>query len=220
MWLADRARQKHDMNSAEGRITGFKALLMPSIRRLSDRLERAAVATEVADYLGIDRNLVLNEFRRNPAPRSEPVVRAKAEHLPNAERILLRSLIGDAEVRQTLLPAIEASAAARRLVVWPILEVLSVLKENGEEFSFTTIELRLASPLKELLSAVLFADTNGEVFSLEQAVAYLRVLDAGDRKLEIESIRARLKEAESKGDTAEAFRLVEELNRLQRPGDR
>ena len=63
LWLADRARKKFDMSSAESRIAGFEALLLPSIRRISDRLERAAVATEVAEYLGVDRSLVLKEFR-------------------------------------------------------------------------------------------------------------------------------------------------------------
>ena len=44
IWLADRARKKFDMSTAESRIAGFESLLLPSIRRISDRLERAAIA--------------------------------------------------------------------------------------------------------------------------------------------------------------------------------
>src|SRR5436190_1242884 len=61
LWLADRARRNYDMSTAEGRIAGFEAVLLPSIRKISDRLERATVAGEVAEYLGVDRSIVLKE---------------------------------------------------------------------------------------------------------------------------------------------------------------
>ena len=66
LWLADRARRNYDMSTAEGRIAGFEAVLLPSIRKISDRLERATVAGEVAEYLGVDRSIVLKEFRTGP----------------------------------------------------------------------------------------------------------------------------------------------------------
>jgi DNA primase len=217
IWLADRARKKHDMTSAEGRFEGFQVMLMPAIRRISDRLERAAVATEVADYLNIDRNVVLGEFRRAPAVREPAVAPGRTEQVPKTERIVLRSVISDPEVRQILLSAIQVSTSARRFVVWPILEVLLKMNEAGEEFSFTSIESRLTDSMQGLLSLVLFADSSEEIFSLEQAMAYVRLLEGGDRKLQIEFLRARLKEAERNGNTSEAFRLIEELNGLQRP---
>jgi DNA primase len=217
IWLADRARKKHDMSSSEGRIAGFQSLLMPSIRRISDRFERATVASEVADYLGIDRNLVLNEFRRNPAVRDQTLRGAvKIEPLPRTERILLRSLVADGEVRSVLLPALQGSTAARRFLIWPILEVLSELHENGEEFTLPIIESRLTEPLQALLPLTFFADMNEEVFSVDQAAAYVRVLESEDQKLQVESVRALLRQAERSGNTTEAFRLVGELNRLQK----
>jgi DNA primase len=216
IWLADRARRKHDMNSAEGRFDGFKAVLLPAIRRISDRLERAAVATEVADYLGIDRNTVLNEFRRVPTGREGTVAAKRSENAPNIERILLRSIVSDREVRNILIPAIRASAAARRFSIWPILEVISELTEDGDDCTFTVIESRLSETMQALLSGALFADSSDEIFSLEQAASYVRVLNMEDQKLQVESLRARLKEAERSGSTSEAFRLIEELNRLQR----
>jgi len=90
------------------------------------------------------------------------------------------------------------------------------LHENGEDFSFPNLEVRLTEHMQKLLSAIFFADSNGEVFSREQAAAYVRVLDSEDRKLQAESLRARLKQAERSGDIPEAFRLEEELSRLQR----
>jgi DNA primase len=60
-WLADRARQKFDMRTVEGRMDAFK-FLAPAIQRIADRLERFAVANDVADYLGVDEKLVRDHF--------------------------------------------------------------------------------------------------------------------------------------------------------------
>jgi hypothetical protein len=193
---------------------------MPAIRHISDRLERAAVASEVAEYLGIDRSLVLNEFRRAPVVRDEKRPSTpRSDVLPMTERVVLRSVMTDPEIRGILLPYLQGSPAARKYAVWPILEVLFNLSENND-WSFTTIESRLPDTAKGLLSAAFFADTNGEIFTREQAVAYVGVLESEDRRFQIDGLRKRLKEAERNGDRAEAFRLIEELNCLQRPRKR
>jgi DNA primase len=67
-WLADRARGKFDMKTAEGRVAGFQFLL-PAIQRLSDKLERLAVVNDVAGYLGVDAGSVLENFRKAAAAR-------------------------------------------------------------------------------------------------------------------------------------------------------
>ena len=53
-WLADRARAKFDMRGADGRMDAFKFLL-PAVQKISDKLERAAVASDLAGYLGVDQ---------------------------------------------------------------------------------------------------------------------------------------------------------------------
>ncbi len=62
-WLADRARARFDMRSSDGRIDAFKFLL-PAVQRIPDKLERAAVANDVAGYLGVEPGLVLDQFKR------------------------------------------------------------------------------------------------------------------------------------------------------------
>ena len=46
-WLADRARAKFDMRSSDGRMDAFKFLL-PSVQKICDKLERAAIASDLA----------------------------------------------------------------------------------------------------------------------------------------------------------------------------
>jgi DNA primase len=222
LWLADRARRKFDMTSAEGRVAGFENMLLPAIRKISDKLERAAVAGEVAEYLGVDRALVLREFRNTPASsRPNGNQRPKTASSTMSERVLVRSLLLDGEVRTVLLPALVKSVAARRFTLWPSIQAMAELAEQGEAVTFSTVEGRLPEdPQRDLLSAALFADSSGEVFSQEQAMLYLGVLESEDAKLHAEELRSRLKQAERSGNWDEAFRLTAELTDLQRAQSR
>ncbi len=55
-WLADRIRTRYGSDDAEQRTAGFKALL-PAIQRIPDKLERAAVANEMAHYLQVEHGI-------------------------------------------------------------------------------------------------------------------------------------------------------------------
>ena len=70
-WLADRARLKFDMRSSDGRMDAFKFLLA-SIDKIGDKLERAAIASDLAGYLGVEPGLVLEQFKRAAAERRAP----------------------------------------------------------------------------------------------------------------------------------------------------
>lgn len=218
LWLADRARSKNDMSSAEGRMTGFQNVLLPAIRRISDRLERATVAAEVAEYLGIDKNMVLREFRRTPGMSNGPAVEQKVPTASpsHTERILLRSLVSSEDCREVLLPCLEASQTARRFTIWPIIQILAEMARDGEELAYGEIENRVAEPDRDLLSAAFFADSFEEVFSREQALAYARVLEYGDREATINGLRAQVKQAERSGDTAGALNLMQQLNSVEK----
>jgi DNA primase len=220
LWLADRARKKFDMSSAESRIAGFEALLLPSIRRISDRLERAAVATEVAEYLGVDRSLVLKEFRATPSSSRArgPAAPSKTNGASMSERVLLRSLLTDPEVRETLIVPLGASEVARTWPAWPVIRAVIELADAGDAVTYPAVEARLADEAqKNLLSGAIFADnTSGEVFSRDQARLYVGVLESEDAKLRAEGLRTRLKQAERSGNMDEALRLNAELTALQR----
>jgi DNA primase len=219
IWLADRARKKFDMSTAESRIAGFESLLLPSIRRISDRLERAAVATEVAEYLGVDRSLVLKEFRATPGASraTEAPAAPKTNGTSRSERVLLRSLLTDPEVREILLVPLGTSEVVRTWPVWPVIRAAIELTDAGEPVTYPAVEARLVDEThRTLLSRAVFADSSEEVFSRDQARLYLGVLESEDAKLRTEGLRARLKQAERSGDMNEALRLNAELTALQR----
>src|SRR5208282_2704822 len=108
-WLADRARQKFDMRSSDGRMEAFRFLL-PSVQKIGDRLERAAIANDLAGYLGVDAGLVLEQFKKAATDRraapglTQKTAPQPAASVPAIESILLNTMIASAEVRAEILP--------------------------------------------------------------------------------------------------------------------
>ena len=218
-WLAGRARKRFDMKTAEGRIEGFKWLL-PAIRKIHDRLERAAVAGEIAEYLGVDRGLVLEEFRRTGGGQARNGrTNQPPTALPKAEKVLLRSLLETQEVRDLLAPRLRGLSVISRFQSAGIIETIVRLYETKPDFSFTEVEGRLEEREKALLTEAVLADNSGEeVFSAEQARAYLAVLERDERHAKIAELRSRLREAERSGDLQGAMSLMDEISKLQRGG--
>ena len=215
LWLAERARKKFDMRSSDGRIAGLKFLL-PAIERVSDKLERAIVAGEVAGYLGIERGLVLDEFRKTAVKGPATPTAKPASVLSMSERILVRSLVADAEVRAVLIPRLRASPILESYGSRAILTVIFTLHDSEPGFTFHALEGRLDEGLNSLLAETVLADNTEEVFTQEQAHSYLRMLDLEERKAAMGVLRARLKQAEQAGDMPEAFRLMKEMTELGR----
>src|SRR5579864_5095458 len=212
-WLADRARKKFDMHTVEGRMQAFK-FVAPAIQRISDRLERFAVANDVADYLSVDQKLVRDHFAKGTAERR--VVNRGPEVPPN-ERLFLNSLLASEQARNDVIPALREMPAVDRFVTKNVFKALFSLHGDGVPFRLADLEGRLGEADRDLLSTVIFADeVLGEEKAAEQALACLRSLKAQDPKSEIAALRAQIKAAERDGNLAEAMRLAEELDRRSR----
>ena len=214
-WLADRARKKFDMKTVEGRMQGFK-FVAPAIQRIADRLERFAVANDVANYLGVDEKLVRDHFSRGSAERTAPMRRPE---VPANERLLLNSLLASEAARLEAIPYLREMPAIERFVTRQVFQAVFSLHEEGGTFRFGDLEGRLGEADRDLLSTVVFADEQlEEEKAREQALACLRSLQALDPKSEVAALRAQIRTAEREGNLKEAMRLAEELDRRSRAG--
>jgi DNA primase len=212
-WLADRARKKFDMRTVEGRLQGFK-FVAPAIQRIADRLERFAVANDVADYLGVDEKLVRDHFSRGTA---EPRSVSRGPVVPPNERLLLNALLASEDARAEAIPHLRSLAAVDRFVTKRIFHAIFGMETGDGSFRFAELEGRLADADRDLLSAVIFADeVLEEEKAHEQAQACLRILQAQDPKTEIAALRAQIKTAEREGKIEEVIRLAQELDRKVR----
>lgn len=212
-WLADRARQKFDMRTVEGRMDAFK-FIAPAIQRISDRLERFAVANDVADYLGVDEKLVRDHFSKGSPDRPAAPKRAT---LPAVERLLLQSLLTSEAARVQVIPELTRMAVVDQFVARNVFQALFAMHSDGSPFRFADLEGRLAAADQDLLSSAVFADEQlEEEKALDQALRCLNSLTAPDPKFVLAELRAQVKIAEQQGNTEEAIRLANEVARLAR----
>ena len=212
-WLADRARKKFDMRTVEGRMEAFK-FITPSIQRISDRLERFAVANDVADYLGVEDKLVRDHFSKGNNERRSAAKRPAA---PPYERLLLNSLLASESARDQVIPDLREMPVVDRFVTRNLFKALFSIYSDGGSLRFADLEGRLEDADRDLLSSIVFADeVLEEERASEQALACLRRLKEQDPKAEIAALRAQIKAAEREGNLQQAIHLAQELDRRSR----
>jgi DNA primase len=216
-WLADRARLKFDMRNSDGRMEAFR-FLVPSVQKIGDKLERAAIASDLAGYLGVDAGLVLDQFKKAATDRrGAPVQKVKeAASVPTVERMLLNALIASAEARIEILPKLTPNLIADFKTV-EIFETLRQLMQSGASMTFSGLDARLSPVLQTLLhDAVATDDIEDETLALEVARGCLRTLERAALKRRIDELRARVKSAEREGQLEEALNWMAELGRLEK----
>ena len=228
-WLADRARAKFDMRGADGRMDAFKFLL-PAVQKISDKLERAAVASDLAGYLGVEPGLILDQFKRAATDRHAPG-QVPARHgssqgsgpasngasrvpLPAVERILLNALLSSEATREQILPQLSAELTAG----FASLEVIDALRHVADAgpVNFAALDARLSEPGRALLHEIVAADEiSDEAECLARAEACLQGLKTSFQRRRMEEVRVRIRTAERSGNSKEALHWMAELQRVE-----
>jgi hypothetical protein len=196
-------------------MDAFQSLL-PAIPGLNNRLERSAVATDLAGYLGVETSRVLDHLRRMAADRLErgPVARTEpAAH--STDKILLPLLLANEEARPQLVAALRelGGAAGPRLgATRPLYEVVMQMHEAGEPVSFVAVHERLTGGQQELLqSIVLEAATSGA--TLEDGLACIAAWKRESHGETERDLKAQIKQAERDGRIDDALRLMKQLGK-------
>jgi DNA primase len=212
-WLADRARKIHDVRTSEGKVAVLK-FLMPAVQRISDRLERMAIANDVAGYIGIESGLVLDSFRKSVADRQEKsFVRPKIE-LRQDEKLLLNAIFDDTELRDEILPELREMETIAKLNSRRIFQAIFAVEAGGGAVTFDEVNARLEEADQHLLAeAVLREDVTP---SREEVLAALESIRRTEQQQTRERLKAEIREAERGGRWDDALRLAGELQRIER----
>ena len=212
-WLAERARARFDMHSAEGRIDAFKFLL-PAIQQVSDRMERSIIATEVAEYLKVDIEMVREQFRRSrPAAVSRPKAESYAAIPPN-EKLLLTCLLLNTDSRETIMHYLRQTNVLHLIETKAVFEAALRMELEEEAFSVDALLERLEPRLQRLVGRLSFAELGmRQEDAQEQTLRCLRALEAKALENERLVLKRKIREQEQAGNFEEALRLTEQLNR-------
>lgn len=215
-WLADRARARHDVRTTEGVVAVLKSLL-PAVQRVSDRLERMAIAENLAEYIGVERGVVLESFRKSASERQETKLAAPREAMRADEKGLLHVLLSDAEGRGALMGELENCEILDRAVSRRIYQAIRALHAGGEEITYHAVNARLEERDQVLLAEALLAEeSDAQELDVEYGRRCLESIRRSQDQLRRSELKAQVKDAERAGNLAEALRLAQELQRLER----
>ncbi|MGA2268071.1 MAG: DNA primase [Bryobacteraceae bacterium] len=216
-WLADRARARHDMRTSEGKVAVLQ-FLMPAVERISDRLERMAIANDVAGYLGVERGMVLDSFRKAVAERREKPLEGPAMVLRHDERMLLNALLTQPEIRGEVIGELKPLETIAGFSSRRIFQAIFALHEAGGRLSFEEVHARLEESDQNLLAqAVLNDDAQTSREEVLAAIGSMRRTEEQQRRSQL---KARIHETERAGNWEEALRLTGELQGLERAARR
>jgi DNA primase len=215
-WLANRAKEKFDMTTADGRVDTFKHLL-PVLQQVSDRIERAAISTEIAEYLNVDRELVRAALGRT-GPKEHPQKPiAVSSSLPPNEKLLVACLLTNEEARKVITQYL------RKIDMLPVLQTRSIfaaaliLEESGVSFSVEALSAHLDARAQKMVTELSFADLGvPDEGAVHQAVHCLEALEKKATSLANENLKIRIRDLEREGNFEEAIRLAAELNNVKR----
>ncbi|MGA2194257.1 MAG: DNA primase [Bryobacteraceae bacterium] len=217
-WLADRARARFDTKTSEGVVEVLKFLL-PAVQRVPDRLERMAIANDVAGYIGVDRGLVLDSFRRTVADRKENTMERPKETVRVDEKGLLSVLLSDVEGRESLLGDLEKLDILDRLATRRIYQAVLGVHSSGAALTFDAVSSRLEPEDQSALAeAILSDEVEGREITLAYGRQCLESLRRSDDQRRSRDLKVRIKEAERAGDSAEVMRVLQELQSLEHSG--
>lgn len=222
-WLAARARKKYDMRTAEGRMEGFKQMLLPQILRIPEKLERLAVTNEIASYLGVDPQMIREQFRAQSAvpqamtkPRKDP----RLARVSPAERTLVAALFSEAH-GALILDFFKGHPEFVSLAAQGIFRAALAVEEAGIAPAYGDVEARLTKEDRDLLASLLLSDNTPESqtetgFSREQVESCLDALDQVWRRAAVADLDRQIKDAERTGNMDEVLRLYEQRRVLEK----
>jgi DNA primase len=220
-WLADRARARHDVHTTEG-VVAILQSLVPAVQRISDRMERMAIAENLAGYIGVERGVVLESFRKTIADRQEKTIERPKEVIFPSEKGLLNVLLSDLDGRDPLLAEIPRVETLNRVATRRIYQAVLAVHAGGAPLTFAAVSARLEDADQNLLAEAVFsAEAEGHELSVEygkQCLESLRDLDHSEQQRRRAELKGQVKQAERAGNLREALRLNEELKSLERSG--
>lgn len=212
-WLADRAREKFDMRSAEGRVDAFE-YLMPVLQLVHDRVERGAIANDLAEYMNVDRDTIRENLRQKsnevaPKKRTLPVT------IPPNEKLLAICLLANVDARMVIKQYLSQSKMVPFLELRPLFDAF-LAEPDGEAFSLERVTAALDPRMQNILSELSFSDVGiREDDAPQQAMHCLEELEAAALDQARTTIKKQIRELEQSGKFAEALQQAERLNQLE-----
>ena len=167
---------------------------------------------EMWSYLGLERGMVLDSFKKAVAERQERVFTPSIV-LRHDERMLLNALLADAEIRAEVIEQLKSIETIATFSTRRIFQAMFAIEDSEGQVTFDAVHARLEEADQTLLAqAVLNED--GEI-TRDEVMAAVHSLHRSEEQHRRAQLKARIKESERAGNLEEAIRLTGELHGLE-----
>jgi DNA primase len=162
-YIVDQAISSHDQTRPTGKVETINAIL-PYLRLVKDKIERAEHFERIADRLKIDSRLIREEFKKAAETRSEKVgeraFKATLVVKP-AERKLLEILINQATVRRLMMVQM-TEEDYEGLRTAQLFRLIFEFEQQGMETSYHNLSQALEDEdlARDLLPALMIESAN------------------------------------------------------------
>jgi DNA primase len=171
-YIVDQAISSHDQTRPTGKVETINAIL-PYLRLVKDRIERAEHFERIADRLKIDSRLIREEFKKAAETRLERVgeraVKATLVVKP-AERKLLEILINQATVRRLMMFQM-TGGDYEGLRTAQLFRLIFEFEQQGVEASYHNLSQALGDDdlARDLLPGLIISNSSASSLSPERA---------------------------------------------------
>src|SRR5204862_6356180 len=126
--------------------------LMPKVQRISDQMERMVIAGDLASYLGVERGMVLDRFKKDVQERRESRLELPAAALRHDERIVINALLSQPDLAPRFLPELKSMESVATYPSRRIFQAMFALEGGGARLDFGALHARLEQEDQNLLA--------------------------------------------------------------------
>lgn len=213
-YIVEEALKSHDQKRPQGKVETINAIL-PYLRLVKDRIERAEQFELIADRLKIDSNLIREEFKKAADTRQETVserVMTSMIAVKPAEKKLLECMLNHANVRRNMLAEI-TDEDLDGLRTASLFQLLLDFERQGRQVTYPALVQDLVDQdlARDLLPSLMYGD---------------EVEQAAENSPNREAFTHAEREARESLESLRSFRLTDkqvalqsEINQAQRSND-
>ena len=176
------------------------------------------IASELAEYLNIDREKIRKQFQRKPTATPARRLLEVSSSVPPNERLLLACLLASPDARMALRHYRANRDLPGVLELRSVFDAILQFDETSAPFSLDVTLESLDSRLQRIVTEIGFADMGvSEEGAAGQALHCLTALEDKALSARRDTLRQQIRELEQTGKFPEALKLADELNRIGRP---
>lgn len=183
--------------------------VLPYLARVPNRIERAEWVTPVAERLGVDDGLLLQELRRAIHRRGKELDVKQALVSPSvreSERRLLKIFLDNEEYRPDIAAELQQRGAHRGTALERVFEALLGAMAAGEPLEVAAVGEGLEEADKRLLYDIAFGEDGGG--TLAEARDCLAALESRAWERQLKDLSKQIEAAERRQDAEEIARLA------------